>query len=307
MARIRTIKPEFFASSQVAQCSVNARMLFVGLWCFSDDQGVHPDDAHRLKMEVFPGDSFTVDDVQQMLDELISARLVRRFPVGGGDWLCVPTWKRHQRIDKPTFKHPTPPDEFDERSSSPPREVAEPSPPPHPRIGREGIGKEGIRNGMEEKSAPSQAERSADDGVGIDSDGDDDLPPSTRKQEVPPRLQELIDAWNGLPEGIGPRVIKTDSREILKGWKLVQRDAVARVAFEDVPKLIVTIRSSSSFLHGQPWFKFVWLFAKDRDRVQWNVCKIMEGSYANRIASNRQPLANGPGHKYVTGGSCDQL
>ena len=79
MARIRTIKPEFFSSSQVVRCSVNARMLFVGMWCFADDHGVHPDDAHRLKMEVFPGDALSVDDVQQMLDELIGARLIQQF------------------------------------------------------------------------------------------------------------------------------------------------------------------------------------------------------------------------------------
>lgn len=144
MARIRTIKPEFFSSSQVVRCSVNARMLFVGLWCFADDQGVHPDGPHRLKMEVFPGDSFAVDDVQRMLDELIEVNLVQSFAADGANWLGIPSWNRHQRIDKPTFKHPSPPAEFDERSTS-----------PRPRIG-----KEGIQNGMDkEPPHPLKGER----------------------------------------------------------------------------------------------------------------------------------------------------
>lgn len=180
MARIRTIKPEFFSSSQVVRCSVNARMLFVGLWCFADDQGVHPDDPHRLKMEVFPGDSFAVDDVQRMLDELIEVNLVQPFAADGASWLGIPSWKRHQRIDKPTFKHPAPPAEFDERSSSPRRDVVEHSSSPRPRIGREGIGEEGIQNGMD-KEPPHPLEG----GTGL-PDGSADVQPRT-KAKRPPR------------------------------------------------------------------------------------------------------------------------
>ena len=43
MARIRTIKPEFWTSEQVVDCSPTARLLFIGLWNFCDDGGVHPD------------------------------------------------------------------------------------------------------------------------------------------------------------------------------------------------------------------------------------------------------------------------
>lgn len=63
-----------------------------------------------------------------MLDELTEVNLVQPFTADGANWLGIPSWKRHQRIDKPTFKHPAPPAEFDERSSS-----------PRPRIGKEGI------------------------------------------------------------------------------------------------------------------------------------------------------------------------
>lgn len=34
MARIRTIKPEFWTSEQVMGCAPLARLLFIGLWNF---------------------------------------------------------------------------------------------------------------------------------------------------------------------------------------------------------------------------------------------------------------------------------
>jgi len=47
MARIRTIKPEFWVSEQVGECSPNARLLFIGMWNFCDDRGVHPAKPNR--------------------------------------------------------------------------------------------------------------------------------------------------------------------------------------------------------------------------------------------------------------------
>ena len=48
MARIRSIKPQFWTSEQIADCSSNARLLFIGLWNFCDDCGVHPASPARL-------------------------------------------------------------------------------------------------------------------------------------------------------------------------------------------------------------------------------------------------------------------
>ncbi|MDR6770363.1 hypothetical protein [Azospirillum sp. BE72] len=108
MARIRTIKPEFCTSEQVAECSPNARLLFVCMWCFCDDSGIHPDSAKRLKMEVFPADDFTAADVAAMVDELIAAGLLERYEVAGSSFLRVTGWRKHQKIDQPNYRHPLP-------------------------------------------------------------------------------------------------------------------------------------------------------------------------------------------------------
>jgi hypothetical protein len=49
MARHRVVKPEFFTNEQVVECSTNARLLFVGMWCFCDDGGVHPASASQAE------------------------------------------------------------------------------------------------------------------------------------------------------------------------------------------------------------------------------------------------------------------
>lgn len=127
MARHRTIKPEFFTSGQIAECSTSARLLFIGLWCFCDDGGVHPASAVRLKMEVFPADSISVGDVESMVNELKSRGLLDSYVVDGKEFWRVTGW-HHQKIDRPTYIYPRS-QEFGEHSTSIRRGVAEPSRP----------------------------------------------------------------------------------------------------------------------------------------------------------------------------------
>lgn len=116
MARIRSIKPEFFTSEQLAECSTSARLLFVGLWVFSDDNGVHPASVVRLKMEVFPGDAISPTEMQTMMNELIALKLVKTFTRDGETFWHIPSWRKHQKIDKPTYRYPIPP--IDDASSN---------------------------------------------------------------------------------------------------------------------------------------------------------------------------------------------
>lgn len=105
MARIRTIKPEFWTSEQVMECSPIARLLFIGLWNFCDDGGNHPASAKTLKAEVFPGDDISAAQVQSMLAELSANGLVVFYEHAGKEYIHVTGWQ-HQKIEKPTYKHP---------------------------------------------------------------------------------------------------------------------------------------------------------------------------------------------------------
>ena len=63
MSRIRTIKPELWTSEQVVSCSPLSRLLFIGLWNFCDDHGVHQASYIRIKAEVFPADNFDINEI----------------------------------------------------------------------------------------------------------------------------------------------------------------------------------------------------------------------------------------------------
>jgi uncharacterized phage protein (TIGR02220 family) len=104
---MRCVKPEFWTSEQVMDLSLDTRLLFIGMWNFCDDAGIHPASEKRLKAEVFPGDDMSSPDVRRMVDELIRAQLIEEYEVGGARFWIVTGW-HHQKIDQPTFKHPTP-------------------------------------------------------------------------------------------------------------------------------------------------------------------------------------------------------
>lgn len=113
MARIRTIKPEFWTSEQVMECSAMARLLFIGLWNFCDDAGNHPMSPKTIKALVFPGDDITAIAVEGLIGELVANRLISLYEASAKQYLHVNGW-HHQKIDRPTFKHP----DFVESSSS---------------------------------------------------------------------------------------------------------------------------------------------------------------------------------------------
>lgn len=108
MARIRSVKPEFWTSEQVAECSPNARLLFIGMWNFCDDYGVHPASEMRLKMEVFPSDDITKDDIRRMIGELQANNLIQEYEIDGSRYWWVTGWDKHQKPDTKTGRYPKP-------------------------------------------------------------------------------------------------------------------------------------------------------------------------------------------------------
>lgn len=110
-----------------------ARLMFIGLWNFCDDAGNHVASAKTIKAEIFPGDDISSTDVQRMLDELSSNGLIAFYTNDSKQYLHVTGWKKHQKIDKPTYKHPPYQKALGEGS---------PTPPPPERSGVEGKGAE---------------------------------------------------------------------------------------------------------------------------------------------------------------------
>ncbi|MES1987100.1 MAG: hypothetical protein V4440_03565 [Pseudomonadota bacterium] len=108
MSRIRTVKPELWTSEQIASCSRDARLLFIGMWSFCDDAGVHPASYMRLKMEILPADDCSTDEIKKWVNELIANDLLREYAIDDQFYWIVTGWSKHQRIDRPTYKFPKP-------------------------------------------------------------------------------------------------------------------------------------------------------------------------------------------------------
>lgn len=108
MARYRTIKPEFWTSEQVMECSPIARLMFIGMWNYADDLGRLPLSPKAIKAQVFPSDDITPEAVRRMIDELSSNDLVMVYAVEDKEYLQITGW-HHQKIDRPQApKYPAP-------------------------------------------------------------------------------------------------------------------------------------------------------------------------------------------------------
>lgn len=96
MARIRTIKPEFFTSEDIVGLSTHARLLYIALWCEADREGRFSWKPKTFKMRYFPGDSANID---KLCDELRQAGLVMVYIVNDQQYAFIPTFHAHQHIN----------------------------------------------------------------------------------------------------------------------------------------------------------------------------------------------------------------
>lgn len=134
MARIRTIKPDFFKNEGLAELPALTRLLFIGLWTQADREGRLEDRPKRLKIEIFPYENC---DLDRMLNELQSTGFVLRYKVNanGSARILAPeqpikevciiqilNFLKHQKIDKVNEKESSlPPIDYNKSTDSLPK------------------------------------------------------------------------------------------------------------------------------------------------------------------------------------------
>ena len=102
--RIRTIKPEFWTSEDIAAHDWPTRLLFIGLWSYVDDNGVGRDNEKLIKADLFPLEDDprdTLATVSRGLQALCDAGQISRYTVAGKAYLYINAWENHQRVDRP--------------------------------------------------------------------------------------------------------------------------------------------------------------------------------------------------------------
>jgi hypothetical protein len=110
MARIRSIKPDFFASEDVSRLPLRARLTWVGLWTNADDHGRAKDVLGLLKAAIWPlDDDISLDDIEEDLCELADQHRIVRYEVDGRHYIAIVNWHLHQAINRPKASDLPPP------------------------------------------------------------------------------------------------------------------------------------------------------------------------------------------------------
>ena len=112
MARIRSVKPNLFASYNLAKVPIEARFLFIGLFCEADDDGQLIDSPKRIAGAIFPHDEkVTERKIDAWLEDLqVIGSILRYEGTEGGRYIAIPEWGTHQRVSHPapsTFPPPS--------------------------------------------------------------------------------------------------------------------------------------------------------------------------------------------------------
>lgn len=107
MARIRTIKPEFWGDEKLAPLAPIHRLVFMGLISLADDAGRLLDNVKQLDGMLFPE---TPDGCAESLQILDQIEVIERGRTASGQAIIqIVGWKKHQKVDHPKLKAALPP------------------------------------------------------------------------------------------------------------------------------------------------------------------------------------------------------
>lgn len=149
MARIRTIKPEFFTSEDIVGLSPLARLLYIATWCEADKEGRLEWKPRTMKLRYFPADNC---DIDALAAELVDADLIVLYGDGLG---FIPGFSKHQHVNPRESASVLPEPDASARVGTRRDASARVNSRIDPQGGREGKGREG--KGSKEEGAPSGA------------------------------------------------------------------------------------------------------------------------------------------------------
>ena len=95
MARNRMIKPEFWEDSKIALLSDKAKLLFIALWNFADDEGFLENNKNWIAVKCFPYEKNV--KIEKILAELFKIGVI--FEKNG--IIQIKNFLKHQKINRP--------------------------------------------------------------------------------------------------------------------------------------------------------------------------------------------------------------
>jgi hypothetical protein len=225
MARIRSIKPDFFFDEETATLHPDAQLLLIGLSTLADRDGRLENRPVRIKAALFP---YRDVDVEARLSDLEGAGAVIRYEANGKRCLALVHWSRDQKPHpkETSFDLPDPPEKS--------REVSRQDSDTSRRVPVVvGCGS-GSGSGCGSSSpAPAAAV----------SDGVDDLPDAT-DDAVEEASQPALFAAPAKPKGPPPEALREVWNRVAppagcQRWEAMSkpRERAARLALEACPDL----------------------------------------------------------------------
>lgn len=112
MARIRSIKPEFFIDEELQDLEMEnpgayCMLVYAGLWTVADREGRFEWRPRRLRLSILP---FLKFEIETTLDLLMDAGYLVKYEIEGRNYGFVKNWSRHQIVprDEPQSEIPAP-------------------------------------------------------------------------------------------------------------------------------------------------------------------------------------------------------
>jgi hypothetical protein len=156
MARIRTIKPDFFRHELLQQLESShpgkhPMLVFCALWGHCDKNGVFQLRPRHLQLDILPFLKFDIAETLQILEK---HKLMARFKAKDSEWYgWIPKFTDHQAIGgkeaQAPAKYPEPPRELKGKFRGSDRDNPQPNGEATETAGREGKGKERKGTGAE--------------------------------------------------------------------------------------------------------------------------------------------------------------
>lgn len=160
MARMRSLKPEFWSDQDLTRLPRDIRLLYMALWNFTDEEARMQGDPRLVKSWCFPlDDDVTVATVIDWLTVLVDAGKVIRYEHDGSMFLFLPKLPTHQKLDPRLFsKLPAPPDpnQSEINTDQSGRSRVENTAAPHLSVAKH------VAGGIEQGAGDARAERDAD-------------------------------------------------------------------------------------------------------------------------------------------------
>lgn len=224
MARIRTVKPEFWDDELMGSLSRDARLLFIGTWNFADDEARLRWSPAYLKSKVFPyDDDLGPKEVSILMGELEQSGRVFAYTVNGETikqtFAVIVNFPRHQRINRAQ----------DSSLPAPPPD----EPPPGDRVTpftEHSVNGHGATNDPPVRDQPLSTVGSTPEGNGKEGNGKEG------KTRAPAAPDTFPDFWSVFPRKVDKRIAEKAYRAALKRGATPEQIHAAAVAYAEAQR-----------------------------------------------------------------------